>query len=383
MFVFCHLRRCRIHPKLRVGVGGERRQTSSRRVENEGSAIRNDIFLVCMAVPICAACGSVESSPKQAAQTLFTAMSKGDVETVRKYTYLVKGDKLSTSKPEQGVTDVQVGDEIKNDSTGSVNMRFKVANKQEDLTLSMHKDPDSKLWQADGSQLFVKTTAEDSHHFLGGKHVREEAGDMMLPGVYQAQYHGDWYSGTWKENIVELGKDHYLDVQDHEQNLEADDGIKTDAEVAKALRRSLMHLGGCNILDEEMDLKHPYFGKNKEISGACQVAGNGITDASKTIIASYDKHPDKDGNFLLTLGGTATAPKGDFIDGFSHEGYQCESIGESKGQCVKFVPTSVDMTGIQVSLNRDKMEVTPANGVETRIAEFLYAGHGQREGMPD
>ncbi|KFI44750.1 hypothetical protein GA0061078_0051 [Bifidobacterium bohemicum] len=344
------------------------------------------LLATCMLVPACAGCGSAVSSPKQAAQTLLDAMSKGEVDTVRKYTYLDKKGELSNAKPTQGITDVQVGDEAKTDTTGSVNVKFKVAGKQENLTLGLRKDAESDQWKADGKELFVEVGPQDNHHFLGGRHLNEMRDNMLLPGVYKAEYHGGWYSGTWKENVTELGKSHGLDVRNHEQDLEANDGIKTDTKVRKALDRSLMHLGGCGVLDDKMDPKHPYFGKNKDISGACRDAGNGITDTGKTIIASYAKHPDKEGNFLLTLGGTATGAKGNFIAGNIFNpptGYQCEELGPTNTQCVKFSATPVDMTGIQVTLNRYKMEAEPADAVEERIGEFLYAGHGQREGMPD
>ncbi|WP_143242488.1 hypothetical protein [Bifidobacterium bohemicum] len=174
---------------------------------------------------MCAACGSVGSSPKQAAQTLFTAMGKGDVATVRKYTYLDKGDKLSDSKLEQGVTDVQVGDETKSDSTGSVNVRFKVAGEQKNLTLDMRKDPDSKQWKADGSQLFVKANA-DADTVLGGFKIRGEKSPTVLPGTYTARYNGCWYSGTWKEKLTEIGGTH--NMTKYRDSLSANDGIKTD-----------------------------------------------------------------------------------------------------------------------------------------------------------
>lgn len=336
-------------------------------------------FLVCMAVPMCAACGSVESSPKQTAQTLFTAMSKGDVETVRKYTYLRKGDKLSDSKPEQGVTDVQVDNETKSDSTGSVNVHFKVADKQENLTLSMRKDLNSKLWKADGSQLFVKANA-DADTVLGGLKIRGEESLTVLPGTYTASYDGGWYSGTWKEKLTELGGTH--NMTKNRDGLIANDGIKTDRKILEAVRTSLIGLGNCTVLDQEMTSNGTIAGnQNHDIFSACQSGSNGISDASGTTIIGYTKHVNDSGYFTLTLGGTATASKGEFRTGGVADtinppsGYRCENLGGSV-QCAKFSPAQIDMNGIQVSINSD-LDAQPSHDAAGQIGKILYADHAK------
>ncbi|KFI45917.1 hypothetical protein GA0061078_1634 [Bifidobacterium bohemicum] len=45
---------------------------------------------------------------------------------------------------------------------------------------------------------------------------------------------------------------------------------------------------------------------------ACQAGSKGISDASGTTITGYTKHVNDSGYFTLTLGGTATASKGEF-----------------------------------------------------------------------
>lgn len=332
----------------------------------------------CMLVPLCAGCGSAESSPKQAAQTLLEAMGKGDTAAVRDHTYLDKGGRLSDSKPDQGITDVQIGDETKNDSTGSVNVKFKVANKQENLTLSMRKDADSKQWKADGSQLFVEASA-DKGTVLGGRKIGDKA-PLVLPGTYAARYDGSWYSGTWKEKLTELGGTHNMTT--NRDGLVANDGIKTDAKILKAVRTSLIGLGNCTVLDDEMTSNGTKAGKQSQnIFDACKSGGNGISDASGTTITGYTKHVDGSGYFTLTLGGTATASKGEFRAGSIADtikppaGYRCEDLGGSV-QCAKFSPTQIDMSGIHVSINTD-LDAQPSHDTAKNIGKILYAGHGQ------